>query len=86
MADDFPAELERAYARIEDLEQKLQIAKLFERKLRNKAWWKTYRAALTGNHSFSNGDGTGMSAKNAHDESVTAANLAHGPLDGRPEE
>lgn len=85
MDDDFPAELDRAYERVEDLEQQLNTAKLFERKLRNKAWWKTYRAALTGLLAFPGytGHSAPLTVSEAHAAAALAANLAHGPIDGR---
>lgn len=85
MADDFPAELERAYTRIEQLEQDIEQRELQLKRITRHEWWQTYRAALTGNHAFRHDEGGGMSAKEAHDESVDAANLAHGPIDGRTE-
>jgi len=47
-------------------------------KLRNKAWWKTYRAALTGFCAHS------ATVDTRHDWSRAAATAAHGPLDGSP--
>ena len=82
--DDFPAELERAYARIEELEREVEERSLQLKRLLNHDWWQTYRAALTGNHAFRYGGGEGMSTSEAHEESVAAANLAHGPLGGKP--
>lgn len=45
-------------------------------------WWKTYRAALTGLHAYSDNEG-GRSTDNCHSRAVKAANLAHGPLEVR---
>lgn len=78
MADDFPAELTRAYARIEELESYVGDLEQDNRRLRTKNWWRTYNAALTGHNAYS---GTGaLSLEEAHKSSAKSAELAHGPL------
>jgi hypothetical protein len=79
MSDDFPAELERAYRRIEELEAE---ATQMERNLKNYmniAWWRTYNAALAGYCARAQSYDL-QGPEHIHEASVNAAKLAHGAL------
>lgn len=79
MADDFPAELERAYARIEELESEAVEMQRNLRNYMNIAWWRTYNAAVTGCSTVPE-----MTVDSVHKWASELANVAHGPIDGRP--
>lgn len=80
MSDNFPEELERAYARIEELEHE---AKEMVRNLRNYAhiaWWRTYNAALTGLYANRDYKELNPGSVEIDSHACNAANLAHGKL------
>jgi cation transport regulator ChaB len=75
-----PGECRRAYDRQEELEQEVKDLRWKVAQLQRKAWWKTFRAALTGLRAFADRDDRRLTTEVAHHEASASANLAHGEL------
>lgn len=70
-----PGELDRVRAERYELKCELDKARVEIKKLRNKAWWKTFRAVFAVRCTYS------LPGKEAHDQAAFAADLAHGKLE-----